>query len=283
MSIVDSVITAFFGSKKERDVKELLPIVAQINEKESWAQSLAAEDFPKQTELFKERLKNGETLESIIPEAFALVREAAFRVLGERPYDTQIMGAIVLNAGKIAELKTGEGKTLMTVPAAYLNALTGNGVHVITVNDYLAERNISYDYNVPLTREEIVKKFGDFVANDVTKAMVTRINGVRTEIDRILRAGGFICFGDGYSRVTGDARTAKEMLEVLPEIMQHGTSAEGFVASVRQNQLYFLTEPVCLDIFRNRVDYRALQELRARRKKEQEFNDMLKDVSSPQF
>ena len=144
MSIVDSVITAFFGSKKERDVKELLPIVAQINEKESWAQSLAAEDFPKQTELFKERLKNGETLESIIPEAFALVREAAFRVLGERPYDTQIMGAIVLNAGKIAELKTGEGKTLMTVPAAYLNALTGNGVHVITVNDYLAERNADW-------------------------------------------------------------------------------------------------------------------------------------------
>lgn len=121
---------------------------------------------------------------------------------------------------------------------------------------------------------------GDFVANDVTKAMVTRINGVRTEIDRILRAGGFICFGDGYSRVTGDARTANEMLEVLPEIMQHGTSVEGFISGVRQKQLYYLTEPVCQDIFRNRVDYRALQELRARRKKEQEFSDMLKDVSN---
>ena len=120
---------------------------------------------------------------------------------------------------------------------------------------------------------------GDFVPNDATKAMVGRINGVRTEIDRILRAGGFICFGDGYSRVTGDARTANEMLEVLPEIMQHGTSAEGFVSSVRQKQLYYLTEPVCQDIFRNRVDYRALQELRSRRKKEQEFNDMIRDVS----
>ena len=144
MSIVDSVITAIFGSKKERDVKELLPIVAKINEKEDWAKSLSAEEFPKQTALFKERVKNGETLESIIPEAFALVREASLRTLGERPYDTQLMGAIVLNSGKIAELKTGEGKTLMTVPAAYLNALTGNGVHVITVNDYLAERNAEW-------------------------------------------------------------------------------------------------------------------------------------------
>lgn len=144
MSILDSVFTAIFGSKKERDLKELLPIVEKINEKESWAKSLSAEDFPKQTALFKERLKNGETLESLIPEAFALAREAASRLLGERPYDTQLMGAIVLNAGKIAELKTGEGKTLMTVPAAYLNALTGKGVHVITVNDYLAERNAEW-------------------------------------------------------------------------------------------------------------------------------------------
>ncbi|MBP5792805.1 MAG: preprotein translocase subunit SecA, partial [Spirochaetaceae bacterium] len=144
MSVIDSFFTAIFGSKKERDLKELLPVIEKINEKESWAKSLSAEDFPKQTELFKERLKNGETLESLIPEAFALAREASYRLLGERPYDTQLMGAIVLNAGKIAELKTGEGKTLMTVPAAYLNALTGKGVHVITVNDYLAERNAEW-------------------------------------------------------------------------------------------------------------------------------------------
>jgi len=122
---------------------------------------------------------------------------------------------------------------------------------------------------------------GDFVANDATKAMVSRINGVRTEIDRILRAGGFICFGDGYSRVTGDARTAAEMMEVLPELMQHGETLESFVTSTRQKRLYYLTEPVCQDIFRNRVDYRALQELRARRKKEQEFQNILKDASKP--
>lgn len=142
--MLDSVLTFIFGSKRERDVKELLPIVAQINEKESWAQSLAPEDFPKQTQIFKERLSKGETLEDILPEAFALAREAAKRVLGERPYDVQLMGSIVLNSGRIVEMKTGEGKTLMSVAAAYLNSLTGKGVHIVTVNDYLAERDADW-------------------------------------------------------------------------------------------------------------------------------------------
>ena len=142
--MLDSVLTFIFGSKRERDVKELLPIVVQINEKESWAQSLAPEDFPKQTQIFKERLSKGETLEDILPEAFALAREAAKRVLGERPYDVQLMGSIVLNSGRIVEMKTGEGKTLMSVAAAYLNSLTGKGVHIVTVNDYLAERDADW-------------------------------------------------------------------------------------------------------------------------------------------
>lgn len=142
--MLDSVLTFIFGSKRERDVKELLPIVAQINEKESWAQSLAPEDFPKQTQIFKERLSKGETLEDILPEAFALAREAAKRVLGERPYDVQLMGSVVLNSGRIVEMRTGEGKTLMSVAAAYLNSLTGKGVHIVTVNDYLAERDADW-------------------------------------------------------------------------------------------------------------------------------------------
>lgn len=142
--MLDSVLTFIFGSKRERDVRELLPIVAQINEKESWAQSLDPEDFPKQTQIFKERLSKGETLEDILPEAFALAREAAKRVLGERPYDVQLMGSIVLNSGRIVEMKTGEGKTLMSVAAAYLNSLTGKGVHIVTVNDYLAERDADW-------------------------------------------------------------------------------------------------------------------------------------------
>ena len=142
--MLDSVLTFFFGSKRDRDVKQLLPVVEKINQKEAWAQGLAAEDFPQQTQKFKERLAKGETLDDILPEAFALAREAANRVLGERAYDVQLMGSIVLNSGRIVEMKTGEGKTLMSVAAAYLNSLTGRGVHVVTVNDYLAQRDADW-------------------------------------------------------------------------------------------------------------------------------------------
>ena len=111
--LLDKVMTLIFGSQNERDVKKLLPVVAAINEKESWAKALAPEDFPKQTQIFKERLAKGETLDDILVEAFALAREAAFRVLGERAYDVQLMGSLVLHSGRITEMKTGEGKTLM--------------------------------------------------------------------------------------------------------------------------------------------------------------------------
>lgn len=141
---IDKVLTVLFGSQNERDVKKLKPLVAAVNAKEEWAKSLGAEDFPKQTKEFKERLANGATLDDILPEAFALAREAAFRVLGERAYDVQIMGSLVLHSGRITEMKTGEGKTLMCVPAVYLNSLTGKGVHVVTVNDYLAERDANW-------------------------------------------------------------------------------------------------------------------------------------------
>ena len=142
--MLDKFLSKLFGSKRDRDVKQLQPIVQKINEKEEWAKSLAPEDFPKQTEIFKERLKSGEKLDDLIPEAFALAREAASRVLGERAYDVQIMGSLVLNSGRITEMKTGEGKTLMCVAAAYLNSLTGEGVHIVTVNDYLAERDADW-------------------------------------------------------------------------------------------------------------------------------------------
>ena len=139
-----SILTAIFGTKKDKDLKHLRPIVDKVNSFESWAKSLKDEDFPLQTKSFRDRLKKGETLDQILPEAYALVREASFRVLGERHFDVQIMGAIVLHEGKILELKTGEGKTLTSVPAGYLNALEGKGVHVITVNDYLAERDANW-------------------------------------------------------------------------------------------------------------------------------------------
>ena len=139
--IIDKILTALFGSQNDRDLKALKPILEAVNAKEEWAKSLKAEEYPEQTKKFKERLANGETLDDILPEAFALAREAAFRVRGERAFDVQILGAINLHKGRITEMKTGEGKTLVAVAPSYLNSLTGKGVHVVTVNDYLAERD----------------------------------------------------------------------------------------------------------------------------------------------
>ncbi|NNM54756.1 MAG: preprotein translocase subunit SecA [Spirochaetales bacterium] len=146
-----NILNLIFGSKSERDLKRLLPLLHAINAKESWALSLTAEEFPRQTQAFRERLTKGETLDDLIPEAFAVVREAARRTLGERPYDVQLLGALALHHGSIMEMKTGEGKTLSSVSAAYLNSLAGQGVHMVTVNDYLAERDAKwmkpvYDY-----------------------------------------------------------------------------------------------------------------------------------------
>ena len=142
--MLESLIKILFGSQHERDLKALLPILHSVNEKECWAASLPSTEFPKLTEKFKERYAGGESLDNLLPECFALAREAARRNLGERPYDVQVLGSIVLHQGKIAELKTGEGKTLMVVAAAYLNAIPGKGVHVVTVNDYLASRDADW-------------------------------------------------------------------------------------------------------------------------------------------
>ena len=142
--MLQKVVEAIFGSKHDRDLKALLPVLHQVNEKESWAMSLKDEEFPQKTQEFRQRIESGQTLDDILPEAFALCREASRRVLGERPYDVQIMGGIVLHQGKITEMKTGEGKTLASVTAAYLNALSGKGVHIVTVNDYLAERDAQW-------------------------------------------------------------------------------------------------------------------------------------------
>ncbi|MCL2193485.1 MAG: preprotein translocase subunit SecA [Treponema sp.] len=142
--MVDKIIKALFGSQHERDLKALLPILHLVNEKEPWALGLPAEEFPKQTASLRERFNGGESLDRLLPEAFALAREAARRCLGERPYDSQVLGSIVLHQGKIVEMKTGEGKTLMSVAGAYLNAISGKGVHVVTVNDYLASRDAEW-------------------------------------------------------------------------------------------------------------------------------------------
>src|SRR5271157_6075415 len=142
--LLENILTFFLGSKHERDLKELVPIVQKINSLEPEVMEYEEADFARKTEEFRRRVAEGETLDGILPEAYALVREAARRKLGERIFDVQLMGAVVLHKGRITEMKTGEGKTLASVPAAYLNSLTGKGVHVITVNDYLAERDAGW-------------------------------------------------------------------------------------------------------------------------------------------
>ncbi|MDR1788043.1 MAG: preprotein translocase subunit SecA [Treponema sp.] len=142
--MLEKFVRALFGSQHERDLKALLPILHRVNAKEAWAASLAPEEFPRKTAEFRERLERSENLDALLPEAFALAREAARRCLGERPYDVQVLGSIVLHQGKIVEMKTGEGKTLMSVAASYLNALPGKGIHVVTVNDYLAGRDADW-------------------------------------------------------------------------------------------------------------------------------------------
>lgn len=130
-----------FKTYSEKEVKRVMPIVAKINSLEEEISKLSDSELIAKTPYFKEQLKNGKTLDDILPEAFAVVREASKRVLGMRHFDVQLIGGIILHQGRIAEMKTGEGKTLVATLPVYLNALTGEGVHVITVNDYLAKRD----------------------------------------------------------------------------------------------------------------------------------------------
>ena len=136
-----SLLKSIFGDASSRELKSIYPIVDKIESMADEYKAMSDEALRAKTTEFKERLQNGETLDDILPEAFATVREAADRVLGMRPYRVQLVGGIVLHQGRIAEMKTGEGKTLVATLPAYLNALTGRGVHIVTVNDYLAKRD----------------------------------------------------------------------------------------------------------------------------------------------
>ena len=135
------LITKLFGTRSQREIKKIQPMVDKILALEEEYKNLSEQELRGKTAEFKNRLAEGEDLDDLLPEAFAAVREAADRVLGMRPYPVQLMGGIILHQGRIAEMKTGEGKTLVAVLPCYLNALTGDGVHVVTVNDYLAKRD----------------------------------------------------------------------------------------------------------------------------------------------
>ena len=142
--MISTLFKKIFGSRNDRLVKQYFQKVAQINELEPAMQALSDEALKAKTEEFKQRFTNGETLDQLLPEAFAVVREGSRRILGMRHFDVQLIGGMVLHAGKISEMRTGEGKTLVATLPAYLNALSGKGVHVITVNDYLAKRDAEW-------------------------------------------------------------------------------------------------------------------------------------------
>lgn len=142
--MLEKALTKIFGSKHDREMKRLQPIIDKINSYEEAIKRLSDEELKAKTPYFKERLGNGETLDDIMEEAFAVCREAAWRVLGMRHYDVQLIGGYILHKGNIAEMRTGEGKTLVATLAVYLNALSGKGCHVVTVNDYLATRDAEW-------------------------------------------------------------------------------------------------------------------------------------------
>src|SRR6201998_4783642 len=139
-----TIAQRFFGSSNDRKIRPMMGRVTEINELEPKFQAMTDDQLKGMTAAFKERLTKGETLEDILPEAFAVVREAAKRTLGQRHFDVQLVGGMVLHQGRIAEMKTGEGKTLVAPLPVYLNALAGRGVHVVTVNDYLARRDADW-------------------------------------------------------------------------------------------------------------------------------------------
>jgi preprotein translocase subunit SecA len=142
--MIDWTIKRLIGTKNERELKKTRPMVARVNELEAKVRALQDEDFPARSAQWKQEVANGRKLDDLLPEAFALTREAARRVIGQRHYDVQLIGGMFLHQGNIAEMRTGEGKTLTATLACYLNALSGRGVHVVTVNDYLARRDAEW-------------------------------------------------------------------------------------------------------------------------------------------
>ena len=139
--LLDNILKKIFGSRNDRELKRIRPMMAAVNDFESRIQKLTDDQLRGKTAEFREKLRQGAALDDLLPEAFAVVREVGWRQLQMRHFDVQLIGGIALHEGKISEMKTGEGKTLVATLPVYLNALNGRGVHVVTVNDYLAKRD----------------------------------------------------------------------------------------------------------------------------------------------
>ena len=221
--MIRTVIDKIFGTKSERDLKKIQHYVDKANRFTAIFEKLSDEELKAKTQEFRNRLEKGETLDDILPEAFAVVRLAAQRVIGLRPYDVQLLGGIVLHQGKIAEMRTGEGKTLVAVLPSYLNGLTGKGVHVVTVNDYLAHRDrewmgpiheflgltvgyISHDMSNEDRREMYAKDI-TYVTNNELGFDYLRDNMVISRQDRVLRPLNYCIVDEVDSILIDEART----------------------------------------------------------------------------
>jgi preprotein translocase subunit SecA len=221
--MLKGLLGAFFGSQTERDIKAIVPIVEQVNSFEENIKKLSDEELKGKTIEFRDRLKQGETLDAMLPEAFACVREASIRSIGLRHFDVQIMGGFVLHSGRIAEMKTGEGKTLVATLAAYLNALPQEGVHIVTVNDYLAKRdrewmgavfeklgltvgNVSHDLSIEERRAAYNCDI-TYVTNNEIGFDYLRDNMVIAKEDRVLRSLHYAIIDEVDSILIDEART----------------------------------------------------------------------------
>ena len=221
--MIQTVINKIFGTKSERDLKKIQHFVDSANALAPAMEKLTDDELKAKTQEFKNRLSAGETLDDILSEAFAVVREAAKRVIGLRPYDVQLLGGIVLHQGKIAEMRTGEGKTLVAVMPSYLNALTGKGVHVVTVNDYLAKRDRHWmgpiheflgltvgfiGHDMPnAERREMYQKDITYVTNNELGFDYLRDNMVINRQDRVLRPLNYCIVDEVDSILIDEART----------------------------------------------------------------------------
>lgn len=221
--MIKLIMKAFVGNRNDRVIKSLQPIVEKINSLEPTISALDNEQLKQKTNEFRERLSKGETLDEILPEAFAVVREASKRTIGLRHFDVQLIGGMVLHQGKIAEMKTGEGKTLVATLAAYLNALEGKGVHVVTVNDYLAKRDcewmgpiyeflgltVGYIQNSMPIHEHKPNHAKDitYITNNELGFDYLRDNLVKNIEDRSLRAFNFAIVDEVDSILIDEART----------------------------------------------------------------------------
>ena len=265
-------LAKIFGSKNDRMIKQYRKIVKVINELEATVAPLSDEELAGKTVQFKERVAQGETLDALLPEAFAVVREAAKRVLGERHYDVQLIGGIVLHEGKIAEMKTGEGKTLTSTAPVYLNALAGKGVHLVTVNDYLASRDVKWMGEVyrflGLTTSCILHDMNDDERREAYAADVTYgtnnefgfdylRDNMKFSLDEYCQRGFHYAIVDEVDSIlvdeartpliiSGPAEMSTDMYLKVDRIMRHFKADEHYTKDEKSRQIMLTDDGVAL-------------------------------------